>query len=639
MPKGPGAAPVRVRFSGFELDLRTGELSHNGHKTRLQEQPLLVLEILLEHPGELVTREELQRRLWPADTFVDFENGLNKAVAKLREALSSEDQPCNFIETLPRRGYRFIAPVEVPSGRAAASGSPSAACLPTESAPDERRSTVGPLRRRRYFRLIMQVAALMLAAALGVFGNYRWRARPAQSSIRSVAVLPLRNLTGDPNQEYLADGLTEELTTDLARSLKLRVISSTSVQRYRDGKTPLPEIARALDVDAVVEGSFSRQGDKVRVTAQLIQARSDRHLWANGYSSDMKDIISLQTRMAENIAEQVSGVLLPEEHREMQRVRSTNADAHLAYIRGEYFFNKATDEAGQKAMESYQDAVRLDSAYAAAYAGIAKCHILGYGFRGETYHQGRVAALAALQKALELDPQLPEAHDSLGELKGNFQYDMPGAEKEFQAALQDNPSFAPGHYYYSHFLMENGRLEESLGEMRKAIELDPLALEMNSDYCRAYVFARQYDAAIAQCKKTLELDEHFSDAHHWLGDAYFFKGDLDNWMAQLMEVDYLTAAQKSELRRIYARAGRPGVESWFLKLVLAANQTRNNSLAAFVAEGYMRTGNKERALLWLDQAFQDRDPYLVVIHTYPAFDPLRQEPRFIALEKKIGFLN
>lgn len=439
--------PRLLRSAQFELDLRTREIYKEGKRIKLQEQPCQVLALLVEHPGELVTREELRKRLWPNDTFVDFDHGVNLAINRLRDALGDSAENPRFIETLPRRGYRFIAPVNAP--KASRDGEPSAQATssPAGSAGS------GSITWRR--ALLPALLALSLVAVFFALIRH-WRGRSPENNIRSLAVLPLENLSGDPNQEYFVDGMTDALTTNLAKIKSLRVISRTSAMKYKNSRTPLAEIARSLHVDAVVEGSVVRSGDKLRITAQLIDARTDRHLWAEDYDRDLRDVVAVQGEVARRIAQEIKTTLTPEEKAQLASQRQVNPEAYEAYLKGRYFWNKRTEAGIKKAITHFQQSIAKDPNSPLAYDGLADCwHSAGwYGYLSpqETFPKTRAAAM----KALELDATLGEAYASLAMVSMNYDWDWSAAEREFRKAIELNPNYANAHHWYADYLSAVG---------------------------------------------------------------------------------------------------------------------------------------------------------------------------------------
>ncbi len=413
------ASPRVVRFGDFEANLRSGELRRNGLKIKLADQSFQVLATLLENPGEVATRDELKQKLWAEDTFVDFEGGLNSAIKRLRDALGDSAEAPRFIETLSRRGYRFIHPVD--------------------------RDTRADLGR-----------------------------------IQSIAVLPLENLTGDPSQEYFADGITDALITRLAQIGALRVISRTSVMGYKGKSKLLPEIAQELSVEAVVEGTVARSGNRVRITAQLVHASSDQHLWAMQYERDLTDILLLQAEVASAIADEVQVRLTPPERARLASARRIDPEAYDAYLRGRLHWNKRTEEGMKRGLELFQRALEKDPTYALSHAGVAECYNM-LGFWGVAApHDVSPKAKAAASKALEIDENLAEGHAARAWVRFAYDWDWAGAEKELQRALELNPGYATAHQWYSHLLVYQGRVAEALAEVQRTLDLDPLSLIMNS---------------------------------------------------------------------------------------------------------------------------------------------------------------
>src|ERR1700739_728779 len=407
-----------LRFGVFELDLRAGELRKHGLRVRLQEQPFQVLATLLEHPGEVVTREELQKKLWPADTFVDFDHGLNKTINKIREALNDSAESPRFVETVARRGYRFLAEVRVLTVDPASG--PQVATQPhpmTESQdlPDLAPSHVTGNHHRpsRASKMWAFALTLLLIAFVGIWKARSWN-RPS-AVIRSRAVLPLESLSGDASQDYFADGMTDELITDLGQISALRLVSRTSVMSYKRTRKPLPQIARELNVDAVVEGTVLRSGEQVRITAQLIKASADKPLWADSYEGDVRDTLALQKKVARDIAEQIRINLTSQEQAALTSVKVVNPEAYEDYLKGRYFWNKRTADGLKKAIDYFDQAIEKDPNYAQAYAGLTDSYALAgdwkYGVLApkEAFPKAKAAAI----KAIALDSTLGEAHISL----------------------------------------------------------------------------------------------------------------------------------------------------------------------------------------------------------------------------------
>src|SRR5271155_2152409 len=458
----------RMHFGVFELDLRAGELRKYGLKVRVQEQPFQILAMLVEHPGEVVTREELQRNLWPADTFVDFDHGLNKAINKIREALGDSAESPRFIETVTRRGYRFLADVKIVDAAAARGQEVGAGT-------GARVGAVGPaaaveeaaLPRFRPVPLAWKICAIVLLVLIAGFVIWKLRRGGGGTPvIRSLAVLPLESLSNDASQDYFADGMTDELITDLGQISALRVISRTSVMTYKHARKPLPEIARELNVDAVVEGTVLRSGDQVRITAQLIQASADKHLWSQSYKGELRDTLALQNEVARAIADQIQISLNPQEQAALKNVKVVNPEAYVSYLKGRYFWNKRTADGLKVALAYFNQAIDEDPNYAQAYSGLADTYALlgDWQYAVMTPKEGLPKAKAAAIKALELDSTLGEAHNSLAFCLDGFDWDLNSGGKEFRRAIELNPGYATAHHWYSWHLALVGNYGEAVVE-------------------------------------------------------------------------------------------------------------------------------------------------------------------------------
>ncbi len=626
----PTDLPRLLRFGQFELDLRTGKIYKEGKRIKLQEQPCQVLALLIERPGELVSREELRKRLWTNDTFVDFDHGVNIAINKLRDALGDSPEKPQFIETLPRRGYRFIASVDAP--KTSRDGEPPA--LATSSSPAGRTAS-GSIAWRR--ALLPALLALTLVAVF--FSSVRaWRGYSGGSRIRSLAVLPLENLSGDPSQEYFADGMTEELTTSLAKIKSLRVISRTSAMQYKKTRKPLAEIARALSVDAVVEGSVARSGDKVRITAQLIEARTDQHVWAEEYNRDLRDVVTMQGEVARDIAQKIRIAVTPEERAKLTGLPRVNPEAYQAYLKGRYYWNKRTEEAVRKAIPYFEQSMSKDPNYPLAYDGLADCWLslgwYGYVPPKEAFPRGKAAAM----RALELDDSLADAHTSLAFASMNYDWDWPAAEREFRKAIELNPNYANAHHWYGDYLSAVGRPEEAIAESKRAFELDPLSPIINAWLGWRYYFARRFDQAIDQYRETLEIDPNFVPVHLVLGQAYEQKGMLKEAITELENAASLSQGAPlyaASLAHAYAVAGRRREAETLLHQM--NERAQHAYVPSFhVAIIYAGLGRKDETLACLEKGYQERSAWMVWLKVDPRFDFVRSDARFQNLLRRLG---
>jgi TolB-like protein/DNA-binding winged helix-turn-helix (wHTH) protein len=629
----------RLRFGIFEVDLRAGELTKRGLRIRLQEQPFQVLAMLLEKPGELVTREELCEKLW-SQTVVDFDHGLNKAINKLREALGDSAENPRFVETVARRGYRFLAdvtPIDTTANRQPGP-EPEGPVPPTDSHRVELAVAGVPPKRPHRPRPWTGVGlglVLMLAASLSWILYSQSQPSP---KIRSVAVLPLESLSGDASQDYFADGMTDELITDLGQISALRVISRTSAMAYKRVHRPLAEIARELNVDAVVEGTVLRFGERVRITAQLIQVPDEKHLWAQSYEGDLQDTLALQNSVARAIAKQIQVTLNPQEEAALQKSRPVNGEAYEAYLRGRYFWNKRTREGLVKATDYFHHAIDTDPDYAMAYSGLADSYALSgdweYGILSPQDAFPR--AKAAATRALVLDDNLSEAHTSLAFIMDLYDWGWASAEREYKRALALNPGYATAHHWYAWHLIVMGRNDEGIAELKKAENLDPLSLIISADLADALCITHRYDESLQQSQKTMEMDPHFAVAHYERGQALEQKHKDDEAIAEFRRAIELSGGNttfESNLANAYAVSGR---KEEAMKIVkdLERRQSQSSSTDASIALIYVGLGDNDRAMIWLTKAYQAR--FNPSILTRPVFDPLRSDPRFQDLLHRIG---
>ena len=629
-----------VRFGAYEVSLQSGEVRKAGLRIRVQQQPMKLLEILLERPGEVVTREELRSRVWADESFGDFDQAVNIAIAKLRSALGDSADNPRFIETLPKRGYRFIADVSVVDADARPKRSEFAAGdLPATEPGDKLQGAglaVAP--KRRLWPALRVIVALALVLGLPILAVWLFRSRGrAPTGIRSLAVLPLDNLSGDASQNYFADGMTDELITDLAQISALRVISRTSVMVYKGARKPLPQIARELNVDAVVEGTVLRSGDQVRITAQLIEASTDKHLWSQSYEGELRDTLALQNRVARTIADQIRINLTPQEQAALKNVKVVNPEAYESYLKGRYFWNKRTANGLKVALAYFNQAIEEDPKYAQAYSGLADTYaLLGdweYGVLApkEAYPRAKAAA----SKALELDDTLSEAHASLASL-GMFDWDWQSAGKEFRRAIELNPGYATAHQWYAWNLNLLGRQSDAIAEMRKAESLDPLSLIISADMADVLFVARLYDESIQQSRKTLEMDPNFAVARFELGQVYLEKHMHNEAVAQLQKAVQLSEGNPTFIANLARAYFASGKRSEAVKLLSDLKKRSNPSYsnASEIAVIYASLGDTDQAMNWLEKAYAERFNPGVLLR--PGFDPLRSDSRFQNLVHRIG---
>ena len=651
--KASNLSPRVIRFGVFEADLSAGELRKNGLRLKLSEQPFHILVMLLEKPGNVVSRDELRNRLWPGDTFVDFDHGLNNAVMRLREVLSDSSDTPRFIETLPRRGYRFIATVEELSGASEslsrATSLPAATPIDYAAAlPSGTRNTL-PTVKRLWFPIsrfaMLSVAGLIGAVALTAVAVHYVGGVNASKVISdrstSLIVLPLENLSGDKEQDYFADGMTDELIANLAKIRSLRVISRSTAMAYKGTRKPLSEIARELHVDAVVEGTVLRAGNRVRITAELVQVSTDRHLWAETYESQLGDVLGLQNRVSSAIVDEIRINLTPEERNRLAKTPAVSPEAYENYLKGRYYWNKRSDEGLTKAIGYYEQATRKDPQYALAYAGLAD----SYGIIGATIfgsvpaREAAPKAKAAALRALEIDPTLAEAANSLATVKFNYDWDWAGAADGFKRAIELNPAYPTAYQRYSLYLVAMGRFQESFDQITKARALDPLSISINTSLGWRLYLARQYDRSIEQLRNTLEMDPTYELPHLLLGRAYQQKGDFTRALPEFqkaVELSHNTPLMVSALARANALSGnREQAEKLFAELM--AKSKREYVSPFYIAMINAGLGRTELAMDWLEKAYNDRSNGLVFLKVDPELDGLRTNARFVELQRKLNY--
>jgi TolB-like protein/DNA-binding winged helix-turn-helix (wHTH) protein/Tfp pilus assembly protein PilF len=618
------------RFGDYEAELESGELRKNGLRIHLREKSFQLLVALLEHPGEVVSREELRHRLWADEVFVDFDNNLNTAVARLREALNDAADHPRYVETLPKHGYRFIEMVTEPDPEHAVG--PNA----VETALELR-----PAGRRWMATAILGTAVLLIAlVALNVRGmRDRLLGRPGTPQIKSLAVLPLANLSRDPEQEYFADGMTDALITELAKIRTLKVISRTSVMHYQKTDKTAPQIAAELSVDALLEGTVEREGDRVRINVQLIYGPSDRHLWAQTYERELPGILALQSEVAQDIAQEVRASLTPEEHALLAQASIVNPQGYEAYLKGRYFQRTRTRDGLQKALQYFGTAVRIDPGYALAYTGLANAYSIMGDQKILAPDESFPKARAAAQKALELDDNLAEAHAAMALVLHAYDRDWRGSEREIHRAIQLNPSYATAHHWHAMFLSEMGHHAEAIAEIRLARSLDPLSPRINANCGNVLFVARQYDQAIQELQKALEVFPDDPAANMFLGDALSAVGRHEEAIAQVRRGLILGGADPErtpEFARILARAGKRQEAEQVLKAALQARNRGEYVPAPQLAVAYAALGDKDEAFAWLEKGYAEHDTDMNALRVVAVWDPIRSDPRFAALLHKMN---
>ena len=621
-----------LSFHDTELDIGRYEIRRNGQLLRLERLPMELLILLASRQGELVTREEAIERLWGKGVHLDAEQGINTAIRKIRLCLRDTSENPTYVQTVIGKGYRLIPPVTSPQ--------PPVPPLQQEASPPvvPQAGVPDPASARLRIKKWIAIAIVAVVAATAGFAWFWSTHREAQPPpIRAIAVLPFENLSGDPGQDYFVDGVTDELMTDLARMGSVRVISRTSSMQYKHAKSSLRKIASELGVDAVVEGAVARSDNRVRITAQLIRASSDHHIWANSYERDVSNILALQTEIASAIARELR-VELALQMPPPASQRPLNQEAYVEYLRGRYAWNLRREPALLEAIQHFEAAIRIDPGFAQAYSALADSHTaLGYlNARSpeETFPNARIAA----RKALELDSSLAEPHASLAYYSLYFERDWQAAEKEFRKAIELNPNYAVAHDWYGVYLTAMSRWDDALKEIEKARELDPMSLPISTDVGFTLYYSGKYDAAIESLRGTLERDPTFPLAHLWLGRAYEEKGMYGEAVAEFEKVqkalpDWPVATAATGW--VYGRWGKTSDARRVLTTLV--EQSKHHYVSAYaIGLVHAGVGDKDQALEYLNLGLKERTNWMVWTAIDPRWEPVRSDPRFQQLLRDIG---
>ncbi len=570
----------RLQFEAFELDLASGELRKSGSPIRMQRQPLKVLALLAGRAGELVSREEIQKRIWTSDTFVNFDQGLNYCIRQIRAVLRDNPDSPRFIETVARRGYRFVAPVKEAS----------------------RAPSVG--------RRIM------------------------------LAVLPFENLSGDAEQEYFSDGLTDEMIAQLARvnPQRLGVIARTSAMKYKRTKASIDAIGAGLGVAYVLEGTVRRSALRVRVTARLVQVSDQAHLWAETYDRNLGDMLALQSDVAAAIAAEIQVQLTPREQVRLASAGSVDSGAYEAYLKGRYFWNSRTRESLQKSVRCFEQAIEIDPGYAAVYAGLADAYLTQLDYNYLVPADAFALANRVVLDALRLDDTLAEPHTSLGHLRLH-QFNWRSAEQEFERAIALNPGYGTAHYYYGNLLAACGRFDEAVASSQRSLELDPLSPNTRVNQVFTLYLARRYDEALAQVRETIDIDPGYAGVHYYLGLIRERQGQYDDAIAAFKSVSPIARSGPTTLAalgHVYATAGRrrEGLEI----LQRLDEWSRHEYVSSYdLALLHLALGDQDRAVALLSQAYDDHSSFLPFLKVDARLDSLRPHPRFRGLIQQLNF--
>ncbi len=639
MTSGPLPLQRPIKFGpDCEFDPASYEFRRTGRVLKLERIPAEILLLLVERRGELVIRDEIVDRVWGKDVFLDTDNSINGAVRKIRQALKDDPERPRFIQTITGRGYRFIAPAPeetsppaITSTQTANSTPAQAASAPALAADDGQDLPPPAVKSSKRHRLVVAVIAgvLMGGAATAAWIFRPWTSagvRPAGGRV-VLAVLPFENLTGDPSQDYFSEGMTEEVITEIGtlNPEHLGVIARTSVMTYQHNPKPITQVGRELGAQHVLEGSVRRSGSKVRVTAQLIRVQDQTHLWAREYDRELKDLLVLQSDIARHTADDIAAALGERNAGAVKEATFLTAQAyesHDLYLRGLYFWNQRGVDGLQRAIDFFQQAVDKDPQNARAYAGLADSYALIGRFGGMERPEYAANAKAAALRAVQLDPNLAEAHTAFALIRENYYLDWQTAEQEYQKAIALNPSYATAHQWYAECLMWQGRFEEALKESDRARELDPLSLIISADGGAIFYYSRQYDRAIQELLRVREMEPNFPSSG-LIAAAYAHRGMFDKAFAAEGPAED-ASWYWADRAQLYALAGRRADAQNALDRLLALQRRQPSPQSVnmgSIAIAYLAVGKNERALAWLEQAYKEQPRVLTSLRVNPAYDP------------------
>ena len=624
----------RFRFGVYQVDLNSGELFRNGIKVKIQDQPFKILSMLLEHPGEVVHRDEIRKRIWAEDTFVDFDLGLNTAIRKLRQALGDDADAPIYIETIPRRGYRFLAPVTHEPG----SGSAEIQVPAAQPASADLREELGPSspNKQQRNRWPWVIAASVVFALVAVAGAYRGWFSSRPQTLNSLVILPFANETGDPNAEYLSDGITEDILNRLSRLPELRVVPRSTAFRYKGSSVEAQDIGQQLNVRAVLTGRVSQRGDMLSIGAELVDVSTRSQIWGQVYTRKMADLLTTQDEIASDVFEQLRMRLTQSERGRLNRRYTSNLEAYHLYLEGRYYWNKRSKEALLRSVDDFKEALKKDPNYALAYAGLADSYLILAEFTYLSPNDSYPMAREWAQKAIAIDDSIAEAHTSLASILENYDWDWKAADAEYRRAIELNPNYSVARVWYAQALVRRGQTDEALQQIELARRIDPLSLSLETIAGRILYFGKRYPEALSRLQKAVELDSSYSAAHLALGQTYEqigrFEEALDEFhKAEALEPDSSLIA--AGLGHCLAMSGRHTESAAVLDRLTKWSKER------YVSPGnqaivYAGLNDKEQALKFLRIAEEERSSWITFLKVEPRFDNLRSDPRFLDLMTK-----
>jgi len=625
-----------IRFGVFQVDLHSGEVFRNGIKVKIQDQPFKILEMLLEHPGEIVLRDEIRKRIWSEDTFVDFDLGLNTAVRKLRQALGDDADAPVYIETIPRRGYRFLAPVTRVS-EPSATGTANEPELRNDYQNQETvpRQLDDPSQRTRWPWVI---AAGVAVAVLAVIAAYFGWLLPHRDPLNSLVILPFANETGNQNAEYLSDGITEDIINRLSRLPELRVVPRSTAFRYKGSTVDAQDIGDQLNVRAVLTGRVSQRGDMLTIGAELVDVTSRSQIWGQVYTRKMSDLLTTQDEISANVFEQLRVRLTKTEMGKLNRRYTENVEAYHLYLEGRYYWNKRSKESVLRSVDDFREALKIDPNYALAYAGLADSYLILAEFTYLPPKDSYPLAREWAKKAVEIDDSLAEAHSSLASIFENYDWDWKAADAEYRRSIELNPNYSTARTWYAQALVRRGETDEALRQIDLARNIDPLSLSLETIAGRILYFGKRYPEALTRLHKAVDLDPSFSAAHLALGQTYEQMGKVNEALDEFHKAEAIEPQSSliaAALGHCLAIAGRRA------EAEAIANRLEKQSKESYISPGnlaivYAGLNDRERAINYLKLASDERSSWITFLTVEPRFDNIRTDSRFKNFVTKSG---
>jgi len=649
-------------FGAFRLDILNRLLLRDGELVPLKPKVIDTLFVLVQNSGRVLSKDELLNAVW-LDSFVE-EGNLTQNIYVLRKTLGESNGEVRYIETIPKRGYRFVAPVSelMPDGaelktdqrtkeeavhaqskeKQTEQAQPFEASTFVPAAPADSDDRTQSSRRVLYVAAILLASAVTALAFIWISGKPTQPASAATTSVKSIAVLPFKSLATTENDELMGAGMADALIAKLGSVKKFTVLPMSAARKYTNQETDALAVGRKLGADSVLDGTIQHAGERIRVTVQLLRTRDGASLWTGQFDQNLTDVFAVQDSISEQVARALTLKLSGEEREQLRKHYTDDAEAYQAYLKGRYFWNKRTVEGYNKGVEYFQQSINRDPNYALAYAGLADCY-MRLNERGLPLIEGTMPrAKTAVMRALQIDDKLAEAHATLGFIKFRFEWDFPGAEREYKRAIELDPNYSIAHQWYAFYLLLMDRQPEALAQLERAREIDPLSLNIGSGFGTYFFFTRQYDRAIEELKKTVEMDSSFAEAHWMLALTYEQQAMYEQSLAELRRLQELAASDSLDVNATLAHLLAASGKSKEARKLLAELQTpvQQRYVSPYnLAVIYHALGDNEQSFALLEKAYSERSLRPVWLKFDPRLESIHADPRFADLMKRVGLIR